>query len=169
MAPEATLPSWKRVVEPVALRAGESMAGFMPAAGGLPEGVVTIDCDMLGVAQAPPMPGRQRAGIELGAGGNVLVEGESFTARSARLTWSEAKDLLGVEVHRLQDVDVFNDIDGLLSAIDLCDIVLTIDNVTAHLAELAADIPFIFFSTDLVFDGRIGNYDETGPVSPINI
>jgi tetratricopeptide (TPR) repeat protein len=46
----------------------------------------------------------------------------------------EAKDLLGVEVHRLQDVDVFNDIDGLLSAIDLCDMVLTIDNVTAHLA-----------------------------------
>ena len=46
----------------------------------------------------------------------------------------EAKDLLGVEVHRLQDVDVFNDIDGLLAAIDLCDMVLTIDNVTAHLA-----------------------------------
>lgn len=36
---EATLPSWKRVVEPVAERAGESMAGFMPAAGGLPEGL----------------------------------------------------------------------------------------------------------------------------------
>jgi hypothetical protein len=56
------------------------------AAGGLPEGAVTIDCDVLGVGQAPPMPGRQRSSIELGAGGNVLVEGESFTARSARLT-----------------------------------------------------------------------------------
>src|SRR4051812_14889823 len=26
--------------------------------------------------------------------------------------------------------------------------------VTAQLAELAADIPFVFFSTDLVFDGQ---------------
>src|ERR1019366_5896550 len=30
--------------------------------------------------------------------------------------------------------------------------------VTELLAELAADIPFIFFSTDLVFDGRKGDY-----------
>jgi len=77
------------------------------AADGLPEGVVTIDCDMLGVAQAPPMPGRQRAGIELGAGGNVLVEGESFTARSARLTWSEAKDLLVFEGDGRSDAQLF--------------------------------------------------------------
>jgi dTDP-4-dehydrorhamnose reductase len=40
---------------------------------------------------------------------------------------------------------------------------------TALLAELAADIPFIFFSTDLVFDGRTGNYDESSPVNPISV
>src|SRR5690348_4706552 len=34
-------------------------------------------------------------------------------------------------------------------------------DVTQALAELAGDIPFIFFSTDLVFDGRKGNYTET--------
>jgi dTDP-4-dehydrorhamnose reductase len=39
--------------------------------------------------------------------------------------------------------------------------------VTALLAELAADIPLFFLSTDLVFDGRTGNYDETAPVSPL--
>jgi len=77
------------------------------AAGGLPDGVVTIDCDMLGVGQAPPMPGRQRSSIELGAGGNVLVEGESFTARSARLTWSEAKDLLVFEGDGRSDAQLF--------------------------------------------------------------
>jgi len=33
--------------------------------------------------------------------------------------------------------------------------------VTACLAELAADIPFILFSTDLVFDGLKGHYVET--------
>jgi dTDP-4-dehydrorhamnose reductase len=41
--------------------------------------------------------------------------------------------------------------------------------VTANLAGLAADIPFVFFSTDLVFDGREGNYDETFPVNPLSV
>lgn len=40
---------------------------------------------------------------------------------------------------------------------------------TAHLAELAADISFIVLSTDLVFDGRQGNYDETATVNPLSI
>jgi dTDP-4-dehydrorhamnose reductase len=40
---------------------------------------------------------------------------------------------------------------------------------TAALAEMAADIPFIFFSTDLVFDGRKGNYSETETPNPTNI
>src|SRR3989442_15591268 len=40
---------------------------------------------------------------------------------------------------------------------------------TEVLAELAADIPFIFFSTDLVFDGRKGNYVETDAVNPLNV
>jgi dTDP-4-dehydrorhamnose reductase len=41
--------------------------------------------------------------------------------------------------------------------------------VTALLAELAADIPFVFLSTDLVFDGKAGNYDETDPVNPLSL
>lgn len=41
--------------------------------------------------------------------------------------------------------------------------------VTALLAELTADIPLFFLSTDLVFDGRTGNYDETAPVSPLGV
>jgi dTDP-4-dehydrorhamnose reductase len=40
---------------------------------------------------------------------------------------------------------------------------------TALLAELAADLPLIFFSTDLVFDGRTGNYDESAAVNPLSI
>lgn len=42
-------------------------------------------------------------------------------------------------------------------------------DVTAHLAALAAEIPFVFFSTDLVFDGRTGNYDETAVPNPLNV
>ena len=41
--------------------------------------------------------------------------------------------------------------------------------VTRLLAELAAEIPFVFFSTDLVFDGRKGNYVETDAANPLHI
>jgi dTDP-4-dehydrorhamnose reductase len=39
--------------------------------------------------------------------------------------------------------------------------------VTALLAELAAEFPLVFFSTDLVFDGREGGYREASPVNPL--
>jgi dTDP-4-dehydrorhamnose reductase len=41
--------------------------------------------------------------------------------------------------------------------------------VTRLLAELAAEIPLVFLSTDLVFDGRAGNYDETALVNPLSV
>ena len=40
---------------------------------------------------------------------------------------------------------------------------------TAVLAELAAGIPLFFFSSDLVFDGRTGNYEEADAVNPLSI
>ena len=42
-------------------------------------------------------------------------------------------------------------------------------DVTRALGELAEAIPFIFFSTDLVFDGRKGNYLETDAVNPLSV
>jgi dTDP-4-dehydrorhamnose reductase len=42
-------------------------------------------------------------------------------------------------------------------------------DATAHLAGLAADIPFVFFSSDLVFDGRTGNYDESATPNPPSV
>ena len=42
-------------------------------------------------------------------------------------------------------------------------------DATALLAGLAADIPVVFFSTDLVFDGRKGNYAETDAVNPLHL
>ena len=41
--------------------------------------------------------------------------------------------------------------------------------VTKLLAELAAGIPFVFFSTDLVFDGRKGDYVETDAPNPLHL
>jgi dTDP-4-dehydrorhamnose reductase len=42
---------------------------------------------------------------------------------------------------------------------------------TARLAALAAEgeVDFIFFSTDLVFDGKKGNYVETDAVNPLSV
>ncbi|MDB6056751.1 MAG: putative dTDP-4-dehydrorhamnose reductase [Verrucomicrobiales bacterium] len=40
---------------------------------------------------------------------------------------------------------------------------------TAHLAGLAQNIGFIFFSTDLVFDGKKGNYVETDEPNPLSV
>jgi dTDP-4-dehydrorhamnose reductase len=42
-------------------------------------------------------------------------------------------------------------------------------DVTKFLGELAAEIPFVFFSTDLIFDGRKGNYTETDASNPLHI
>jgi len=41
--------------------------------------------------------------------------------------------------------------------------------VTAHLAQLAQGIPFIFLSSGEVFDGKTGWYSETDEPTPINI
>jgi dTDP-4-dehydrorhamnose reductase len=41
--------------------------------------------------------------------------------------------------------------------------------ITKLLAELAAEIQFVFFSTDLIFDGQKGNYAETDSANPLHI
>jgi dTDP-4-dehydrorhamnose reductase len=40
---------------------------------------------------------------------------------------------------------------------------------TRLLAELSTEIQFVFFSTDLIFDGRKGNYIETDPANPLHV
>jgi dTDP-4-dehydrorhamnose reductase len=42
-------------------------------------------------------------------------------------------------------------------------------DATAHLARLAANIPFFFFSSDLVFDGRKGQYTEDDQPNPLSV
>ena len=41
--------------------------------------------------------------------------------------------------------------------------------VPSQLAGIALKIPFVFFSTDLVFDGQKGGYVETDPVNPVSV
>lgn len=42
-------------------------------------------------------------------------------------------------------------------------------DATKHLADLAHDIPFVFLSSDQVFDGSKGHYVETDRVNPLNV
>lgn len=46
----------------------------------------------------------------------------------------QAASQSAMQVHQIPGLDVFNDIDGLLSLIEACDVVVTTSNVTAHLA-----------------------------------
>jgi dTDP-4-dehydrorhamnose reductase len=39
--------------------------------------------------------------------------------------------------------------------------------LTARLSELARETAFLHFSTDLVFDGERGHYNETDPINPL--
>ena len=40
----------------------------------------------------------------------------------------------GIEVLKLEEIDNFNDIDGLASLIDACDCVVSVSNTTVHIA-----------------------------------
>jgi dTDP-4-dehydrorhamnose reductase len=42
-------------------------------------------------------------------------------------------------------------------------------DVTSLLAELALNVPLMFFSSDLVFDGNKGNYDESDEPNPSSV
>jgi len=44
------------------------------------------------------------------------------------------KEEYGIQIHRLLDIDLYQDIESLCSLIDVCDFVITSSNVTVHLA-----------------------------------
>lgn len=67
----------------------------------------------------------------------LTIPGLSFVNLQYGDVASEIDDVrasLGVEIHQVPGLDVFDDIEGLLALIDACDVVVTTCNVTAHLA-----------------------------------
>lgn len=70
-----------------------------------PEAVL-LTCDQLAVAETPVPVGKRR-GMELEAVGSTVVEGRSFTARGARMTYDEAKGLLVLEGDGRSDAELF--------------------------------------------------------------
>ena len=86
---EATLPSWKRIVEPVAERVGESMSGMMPAGEGMPEGMPPELAQMAGplLGMARQM-GAMMFGAQLGQGLGTLA-GEVLGAADVGIPLTE--------------------------------------------------------------------------------
>lgn len=67
----------------------------------------------------------------------LQVQGVEFVNLQYGEVESEIKSLqerFGVRIHRLEDLDLFRDVDGLASLIAACDCIVTASNVTAHLA-----------------------------------
>ena len=71
---EATLPSWQRIVEPVAEQVNQSMSGMLPSGGGLPEGLPPELAQMAGplLGMARQM-GSMMFGAQLGQGLGTLA------------------------------------------------------------------------------------------------
>ena len=64
------------------------------------------------------------------------------------------KDKLNVDIKSIEEIDNFNDLDGLSSLIAACDIVITSENITAHLAgALGVDTRLLLAYRSLPFWG----------------
>ena len=69
---------------------------------------VVLHCDNLEVHDMSPVSGSNGSGnLELTALDNVIAEGTNFTARSARLTYTQAKDLLILEGDGRSEAELF--------------------------------------------------------------
>jgi tetratricopeptide (TPR) repeat protein len=66
----------------------------------------------------------------------LLIEGLEFVSLQSGPTKDEidfVEKKIGKKIHTVEDLDIYNDIDGLVSLIDACDFVITTSNITAHL------------------------------------
>jgi hypothetical protein len=68
---------------------------------------VLLNCDQLTVRQMGASPESGKPMAELEAVGNTLIEGQTFTARAHRMTFTEAKDLLVLEGNGSVDAQIF--------------------------------------------------------------
>jgi tetratricopeptide (TPR) repeat protein len=67
----------------------------------------------------------------------LLIENVEFVSLQYGATKDEIEFVekeLGIKIHVINDLDIYNDIDGLVALISLCNLVVTTSNITAHLA-----------------------------------
>ena len=67
------------------------------------------------------------------------------------------KNNFGIQILNLDTLDLFNDIDGLASLIDACDLIITSSNVTAHIAGAIGKKTYLIAPFGL---GKIWYWDQ---------
>jgi tetratricopeptide (TPR) repeat protein len=127
----------ERLAAPGARRVGISWRSFQPSARGYVQRKKSAPLEAFG-----KLSGRADLRLVDLQYGDTAVERETFAQGGGKLA-------------RLDDLDLFNDLDGVLAAIEACDVVVTTSNVTAHLAGvlgkrtllvyLAANPPFYYW------------------------
>jgi ADP-heptose:LPS heptosyltransferase len=73
---------------------------------------------------------------------------------------SDLNKKFGVNILSLDDIDFFDDIEGLLATITLCDVVITTSNVTAHLTGAVGKKGAVFVPHS---KGKIWYWHDTEP------
>jgi ADP-heptose:LPS heptosyltransferase len=66
----------------------------------------------------------------------LLIEGVEFVSLQYGSTKEEinfVEKKIGKKIHTVEELDIYNDIDGLVSLISDCDLIVTTSNITAHL------------------------------------
>ncbi len=71
---------------------------------------VVMTCDNLAVAKMSPVSGSNGGNLELTALDNVIAYGANFTARCARMTYTQAKELLIFEGDGRSDAEFFDQV-----------------------------------------------------------
>jgi tetratricopeptide (TPR) repeat protein len=81
------------------------------------------------------------------------------------LQYGDAKEELGnilnqygIEIHTINEIDNFNDIDGLAALINACDFIITSSNVTAHIAGALNKETYLLIPYE---DGKIWYWGES--------
>lgn len=64
----------------------------------------------------------------------------------------------GIEIHTINEIDNFNDIDGLAALINACDFIITSSNVTAHIAGALNKETYLLIPYE---DGKIWYWGES--------
>lgn len=117
----------RRLDEPGKRVVGISWRSFQPRARGYVQRKKSMDLEMF--HEMSLRPDLELLDLQYG---DTAAERERFAARGGRLA-------------RLEELDLFDDIDGVLAAVQACDVIVTTSNVTAHFAGVLGKPAFLFY------------------------
>jgi len=93
----------------------------------------------------------------------LAVEGWDFVSLQygdVRSDIERCRHCTGTTVKVHDDIDNFNDIDGLASLIDACDLVISVDNVTVHLAGALGKSTYMILPFNFDWRWQVGRDDS---------